>query len=230
MELTLESAFSTGGLVGHLSYVLLIASMLMRSMVRLRILVILSALTGIAYDWIWLGNPVGVFWEGLLLAVNVGQLALTWVLNRRIDLDPDAAFLAQSRLAGLDPVDQRRLIGEGMWGEGEPGTVLTVEGEEVPFLYFLVSGRVEIVHAGRAVAQCGPGNFIGEMSMIGGGPASATARVSEPARYWMIAPARYRRLAERMPHLATALEAGIAHDLKGKIVASNAAQGGATPA
>ena len=48
MELTLESAFSTGGLVGHFAYMLLVISMLMRRMIWLRIFVILSALVAIA--------------------------------------------------------------------------------------------------------------------------------------------------------------------------------------
>jgi len=49
VELTLESAFSTGGLVGHFAYMLLVLSMVMRRMIWLRILVILSALVAIAY-------------------------------------------------------------------------------------------------------------------------------------------------------------------------------------
>ena len=63
--------FLTDGLVGHLSYIFLIVSSLMRRMMLLRLFLVASAVTGIAYDWIWLGNVVGVFWEGLLIAVNV---------------------------------------------------------------------------------------------------------------------------------------------------------------
>ena len=50
MELTLESAFSAGGLLGNLSYLLLIASMAMRDIFWLRVLAIFSGLTGIAYE------------------------------------------------------------------------------------------------------------------------------------------------------------------------------------
>ncbi|MEO1158958.1 MAG: cyclic nucleotide-binding domain-containing protein, partial [Pseudomonadota bacterium] len=75
MELTLESAFSTGGMVGHFAYLLLVVSMLMRRMFLLRIFVILSATIAIAYALFWLKDPIGVFWESLLVVVNAVQLA-----------------------------------------------------------------------------------------------------------------------------------------------------------
>ena len=62
MELTLESAFSPGGLVGHLGNILLVISMLMRRMVWLRILVILSATATIIYSIYWVVDPVAVIW------------------------------------------------------------------------------------------------------------------------------------------------------------------------
>ena len=48
MELSLDSVLSPGGWVGHLSYFLLVLSMLMRHIGALRILAILSALAGIS--------------------------------------------------------------------------------------------------------------------------------------------------------------------------------------
>ncbi len=77
MDLTLKSAFLTGGMVGHLSYVLLVLSMVMRRMSLLRMLVIASAFVAITYDWFWLKDPVGVFWETLLVLVNIVQLSIT---------------------------------------------------------------------------------------------------------------------------------------------------------
>ena len=46
MELTLASAFSQEGLLGHAAYVLLVLSMLMRTLLWLRLLVIASAILG----------------------------------------------------------------------------------------------------------------------------------------------------------------------------------------
>ena len=58
MELTLASAFSQEGLLGHAAYVLLVLSMLMRTLLWLRLLVIASAILGISYAAFILGDPV----------------------------------------------------------------------------------------------------------------------------------------------------------------------------
>lgn len=90
MELTLESALSPGGLLANLSWLLLVASMATRSMLRLRILAILSGLTGVAYDVFWLHDPVGTFWESGFVLVNLGQWI--WLIReRRRRAEPPAA-------------------------------------------------------------------------------------------------------------------------------------------
>lgn len=83
MELTLESAFSSEGALGHFAYLLLVSSMLMRRMFWLRLLVIASALVAIAYSALILTDPVSTFWETLLVIVNIGQLSLSWWQDRR---------------------------------------------------------------------------------------------------------------------------------------------------
>lgn len=221
LELTLESALSPGGLVGHSSYLLLVISMMMRSMTWLRILVIASAFTAIAYDTIWLKDPVGVFWESLLVAVNIFQIGREWLDERRARFSSDEEQFFQARLDAMSRADARRFLNMGVWTDAAPGTVLTTEQKEVEMLVYLVSGRVDIFLNGHLVGACGPGNFVGEMSVLGHTPASATAIVAEPSRYWMIPSHRLRRLRETEPELAGAFQSGIARDLRRKIMSNN---------
>ena len=72
MELTLESALSPAGLLGHAAYILTVIAMLMRSMVWLRVLYLASSIVGIVYVGVWVHDPVGVFWRIVLIGVNVG--------------------------------------------------------------------------------------------------------------------------------------------------------------
>ena len=221
MELTLESALSPGAMVGHFAYLLLVISMLMRSLTWLRIFVVVSATIAILYGAIWLHDPVTVFWEGMLVVVNVVQLVLIWIGNRRAQFNEDERRMMDERLQGLSPRQARRLLDMGLWVEGEPGTDLTEEGQPVRHLVYLLSGEVAIQVDDRIVGQCEAGNFVGEMSLVDGGPASATARVTQPSRYWMISTDRLRKLRVDGSPLWSALEVGIAQDLKRKIMASN---------
>jgi hypothetical protein len=222
LELTLESAFSTGGLVGHTSYLLLVASMLMRDMTRLRILVIASALVAITYDTVWLKDPIGVFWETLLVTVNVVQIGLIWNKNRRTQFNADEQALVNARLSRLDPHDARAILNMGFWADGAAGTELTRQNRPVRFLVYLLSGQVDILCDDQKVGTCVPGNFIGEMSLLDNSNASATAVVAAPSRYWMIPTDEIRKMRIVAPELAEAIEMGIAQDLKTKILALNA--------
>jgi hypothetical protein len=60
------------------------------------------------------------------------------------------------------------------------------------------------------------------MSLVDDSPASATATVNQASRYWMIPTDRLRKLRGEGSPLSAALEAGIAQDLKGKILMANA--------
>ena len=221
MELTLESAFSTGGLVGHTSYLLLIVSMLMRTMFWLRIFVIASALVAITYDGVWLKDPIGLFWETTLLVVNIVQIFLLWRENRVARFTAEERFFLDTRLKGIADGEARRLMNAGMWTDLPDGETLTVEGEPPSHLTFVAAGCVGIVVEGRRVAECGPGAFVGEMSLIGDGTASATARVEGTARVWRIPVARLESLRQSRPEQTAALDASIARDIRAKLVALN---------
>ena len=221
MELTLSSALSPGGFVGHLAYILLILSMLMRRMAWLRILVIASALVGIAYSVIWLSDPVSSFWETLLVAVNVVQLAITWRQNSSARFSREDLAFANRRLRGLSPGEQRRVLDAGRWENLPAGTVLTTEGQEVSDLFFLSDGEADVRYEGRELARCGPGTYIGEMSFVGGGPASATVTTVRPSRIWRISRETLAMFDQKHPTWLAVLEAGISRDMRRKILDHN---------
>ncbi len=221
MELTLESAFSTGGMVGHFAYMLLVLSMVMRRMFLLRILVILSALVAIAYALFWLKDPIGVFWESLLVVVNVVQLAITWHQNRSARFSDEEKVFMQGHLPSLSLSERRRLLNRGMWISGEVGTELTTEGQPVNHLVYLASGQALVISGGRAVAVCEPGAFIGEMTALRGEPASATVKLNQAARYWAIEADQLRRLVKKNTDIGVALEGSFARNMRDKLVRSN---------
>lgn len=221
MEYWIDAAFSTGGFVGHLSYVLLVVSMMMRDISVLRLFVIASALAGIAYDLFWLRNPVGVFWEGLLLLVNVVQLYLLWRRDRRAQFTEEEDAYISSRLQGLSPGRCRDFLNIGRWEDLSEGHVLTRQHERPEYLTYLAKGAAKIMVDGREVATVLGGHYVGEMSLLGDGDASATVVISEPARVWRIKTDKVMKLKQDRPNIANALQAGIAVDMRRKIVASN---------
>ena len=154
LEIIVESVFSTGGLLGHLSYILLIVSMLSWKMYWLRVGVIASALAGIAYALIILNDPVAVFWESLLLIVNLFQLVRLILAERPVSLSEEESKMVRTAFSGLSELDARRLIDQGFWIEREAGTVLIREGTAVDNLYYLSSGMAEVRSRDKIVGHC----------------------------------------------------------------------------
>lgn len=221
MELTLESAFSTGGIVGHLAYVLLIASMMMRQMVWLRLFVIASALVGILYSIVWLNDPVSSFWESLLVVVNLVQLGITWRQNRSAQFSARELSFAKRRLRGLATGEQRRLLDRGTWVTADKGETLIVEGSMPNDLIYISDGSAEVMIADQVVAHCGPGTYVGEMSLVGDAPASATVRATSKMEVWRISRDVLAAFEQNQPTWLAVIEAGIARDMRGKIIAQN---------
>lgn len=198
--------------------------MLMRTLIALRVLVIASALVAIFYAAVWLNDPVSSFWEALLVIVNVIQITREWLRNRRAQFSTEEKRFVSERLSSLSAGEARHVLNMGVWADGTTGTVLTTQGQPVKYLVYLVAGEVDIEFDGVKVGACMPGNYIGEMSVMEGGNASATATVSEPSRYWLISAAQLRSLHEKQPEIAAALEVGIARDLRTKIINVNKGQ------
>ena len=55
------------------------------------------------------------------------------------------------------------------------GTVLTHEGYREGFFFVIVSGTVRIERGGVTINTLGPGEFLGEIALLDGGPRTATA-------------------------------------------------------
>jgi CRP-like cAMP-binding protein len=221
MELTIESALSLQGLIGHATYLLLVVSMIMRDMTYLRIIVILSALVGITYSALILHDPVGTFWESLLVTVNVVQLAITHYLNRRARFSEEETAFVEGRFSELGAGQRRRLLNCGAWRSGEPGQQLTTEGRPVSHLIYLASGSAAIESDGQMVAICHPGTFIGEMTVTTNEPATGTAILTSPSRYWCIEATALRELVAVKPEIRHALEVAFSHGMRDKLVQSN---------
>jgi len=221
MELTLESAFSTGGLVGHLSYLLLVISMLMRVMWVLRILVIASAFVAIAYDLIWLKDPVGVFWESLLVAVNIVQLAVTYAQSRAQTFNKMEAAFVHNAFPGLNNALKRKILRQGTWETVAAGRHLSQAGVPLKRLVYVAQGEIEVRVGDSVVGRCTDGDFIGELTVLSGAPATGTAVTLGQTSYWSIDGEVLRRLVGSNDEIDQAVRACFHRNMLAKLVAAN---------
>lgn len=98
------------------------------------------------------------------------------------------------------------MIGSQMEEQTVPeGSELTLQGRPVDSFYVIVRGRLEPTVDGRSHGDLGPGDFVGEISMLEGGAASATITAREPTQVLAISQTRLREFAEANSWLLTRL-------------------------
>jgi CRP-like cAMP-binding protein len=70
----------------------------------------------------------------------------------------------------------------GIIGRPE-GATLVQEGAAGTVFYLILDGAVKVVRKGRTVARLGPGNFFGELSLLDGGPRTASVITEAPSQF-----------------------------------------------
>ncbi|MFN0263254.1 cyclic nucleotide-binding domain-containing protein [Tepidamorphus sp. 3E244] len=226
MDFLNADLFSVGKLVGHLSYVLLVLSMMMRSMLWLRIIAVSAGLTSGAYGYFWLLDPVTVFWEAVFVTVNLVQLAIIAWENRKRALSEEEQIVVNTLLPSADTRAVRRLLKRGIMREFKPETVIVEQGKVVPELIVITRGTVQIEKDGRIVGVCGEGDLIGEMSYLSGETASATVLVTNPVHAMAFDHRRLKDFLLRNIDIRHAVEASFNRNLLTKLVRTNHAMTG----
>lgn len=179
--------------------------MLMTRMLLLRVFAISSGFVGASYSLFWLSDPVGTFWEIAFTFVNIGQIALITYRNRLSRFNNEERTFYTQVVPTLEPFQARRLLQTGAWRDGQPGTLLTRQGEPVSHLIFLRSGDAIVLVDGKRVGKCNEGDLIGEISIRTGKVATATVVASASIRYLALERDALQRLMKTDPEIALVL-------------------------
>jgi CRP-like cAMP-binding protein len=81
------------------------------------------------------------------------------------------------------------------------GTVLTKSGDPGEAFFLILDGRVRVEVSARKRLRLGPGEFFGEMSLLDGGPRTATVAADTDVRVLVIARRDFSLLLTKVPDL-----------------------------
>ncbi len=79
------------------------------------------------------------------------------------------------------------------------GKVLAKEGASAEEFFIILEGTVNISRDGRHLRDLGPGDFFGELALLGRIPRTATATASTPARLLVVAHREFASLLGNHP-------------------------------
>src|SRR5581483_1029029 len=117
-------------------------------------------------------------------------------------LSQNAKVAALSRVPLLSGLSKRELselarVAEDL--EFPAGRVLAREGTMSREFLAIVEGEVELTKKGRRVKTIGPGDFIGEFSLVVGKPREVTATSKTPLRAFVLTERDFKQLLRSSP-------------------------------
>lgn len=209
-----------GHLAGHLASILTMAAYLLKDILWLRLLTILSCFAGIAFNYFVPATPLWsvIYWNMLFAVINIVQIAIIIRERTGIHFTEEEKELHDTLFKNFAPFEFMKLMRVAKWMEARPGDVLAVEEQPINAVMLIYNGLVSVENNGKEVVQLRDGNFIGEVSFITGGTASATVRALQPTRYITWPKAKVTQLLNRNPSMRLAMQSVLSTDLSKKLM------------
>lgn len=85
------------------------------------------------------------------------------------------------------------------------GTVIVDQGQMGREAFVIIEGSVTVRRAGRKVASLGPGDVVGEMSLLDHGPRTATAVCDDDCTLFVLDQRHFRGVLQNNPTIAMKL-------------------------
>ena len=133
----------------------------------------------------------------------------TWNRSRKIELLGQMALFAACSKRQLGMVASLTVP-----AELPAGMILTRQGASGGLAYVIAWGRAEVLRSGKRLATLGPGDVVGEMSLIDGKPRSATVKALTDLQVLEIDGRDLRRLMKRAPSVVRKLMESMSERLR----------------
>ena len=118
-------------------------------------------------------------------------------------MDADVDRLRRATLfSALGDEEIGRFVKAATVTDHPAGETLTEQGTMGHRFHLLLEGAAVVDRDGRQIAKVGPGDFVGELGLLGGGPSTATVRCTEPTRCLTLRREDFWEVLEAEPAIA----------------------------
>ena len=151
------------------------------------------------------------------IAISIVGLTRMFLRNRQLRFSMAELEIARDALPTMPKSELRRLLDQGRWSVQYDGALLARQGVPVEDLIFIGTGSASVHKNGTTVAKITAGSFVGEITCLTGGPATATVVVEERMHCFMIPARALRAHLQKCPQALEHLERSFSHDLRKKL-------------
>ena len=115
---------------------------------------------------------------------------------------------------GIGPDDLAMVAGRTVEVDFPAGRAIVRQGEVGTGFFLIATGSARVVRDGETVAELGPGDFFGELSLLDGGPRIATVTAETATTCLALASWEFEEVLMAQPRLAVAILKGVARRLR----------------
>lgn len=210
-------------ILGNLSYLLIACSFMVRDILWLRGLSIMASCCGIFYSSTVSDTPLWtpIIWSCVFISLNVYHISRLILENRGIEFNDKEQELYQTVFASLSPLEFKKLNDIAEWIQVPEGTKIVEQGQKMRDLYLIYSGVTDVLVDGKNVAQLKDGQYVGEMSFMTEGDATASVVSYYPTEYLKWDQEGLKALMSRNPSLLFSLQSTMGKQLSKAVSQKN---------
>lgn len=210
-------------ILGNLSYMLVACSFMVRDILWLRGLSIMASCCGIFYSSTVSETPLWtpIIWSCVFIGLNVYHISRLILENRGIEFNEKEQELYQTVFSSLSPLEFKKLNDIAEWKQVSEGETIVEQGQKMTDLFLIYNGTTDVVVDGNKVAQLRDGQYIGEMSFLTEGDATASVISHYPTEYLQWNQEGLKALMSRNPSLLFSLQSTMGKQLSKAVSEKN---------
>lgn len=162
-----------------------------------------------------------IIWSCVFISLNVYHISRLILENRGIEFNDKEQELYQTVFASLSPLEFKKLNDIAEWIQVPEGTKIVEQGQKMRDLYLIYSGVTDVVVDGKNVAQLKDGQYVGEMSFMTEGDATASVVSHYPTEYLKWDQEGLKALMSRNPSLLFSLQSTMGKQLSKAVSQKN---------
>lgn len=204
----------------HLAVFCYVTGMLTRHELFLRVSLLIGTIFYILYYYFIASSPLweAIFASSLIGAANVHVIYR--IFQERSTFGMSSEMLSLYKFfPNFNPGQFRRILAEADIVYNVEDKLILAEGE-TPERLFLTFSDGFIVSRGTQQAEIGPGNFLGEISFLLGGSATADVTATAGSTYVVWDISKLRRLMTRNDKISNAMSVLLNKDVASKLAVS----------
>ena len=201
-----------------------ILAFLMTRINLLRILFVISSASYSLYYFIFPAEPLwlDVISEGAFVIVNVFMLGVIFYNTKRAKFTTSEQFMYDSCFSSLDTYEFKKLIAISEWKIVEADYHLIKENTAITDIFYLFSGKADVVKKQNLVYTHEAGALLGELSYTLDQPSSANVFIRERSVLLVFSQKRLKKLTNSNERIANAISALIIREISLKLTTNEA--------